>query len=214
MNEKTLTGYHATYSTNTDSILKNGFNYSISTDSTLQWLGKGIYFWEDDFYAVQWNVIDMERVRDKEEKDYSILKAIIRVNKTNLFDISSPEGSIVYTKFKEELINKWIKEGKQDIANRLKNRSSKFWINILEEYGFFEDFDVVIATYKNEKTHEKYKDDIIMNAQRQICVKNNKCIQSVEIYGNTERISELYKIILSKRKENYEENKKVTQESE
>ena len=61
MNEKTLVGYHGTKIENVEQILKNGFKMSKSKENNLEWLGDGVYFWEDDYYAVQWNIIDIER---------------------------------------------------------------------------------------------------------------------------------------------------------
>ena len=61
MNEKTLIGYHGTLKKKVKDILQNGFEPSISKENELEWLGDGIYFWEDDYYAVQWNIIDIER---------------------------------------------------------------------------------------------------------------------------------------------------------
>ena len=149
---------------------------------------------------------------EKEKKetqisDYAILKAVIKVNASRMIDISSPEGGVVFNRLKEELIKKYEKDGREEIVKRLKNRSSKFWINVLEDGGFFKDFDVITAIYKNEKNIEKYKDDIVLNVQRQICVKNKDCIKSVKLYNQKERILNLYSIILKKRKDYYEKDK-------
>lgn len=218
MNVETLTGYHATYSINIEPILEKGFKKSISKEGALEWLGDGIYFWEEDYYAVQWNVIDMERFSKqkivKKINDYTILKATIKVNKLKLFNMSSPEGSIIYNRLIKEVTDRYIKEGRKDIVDRLKNRSSKFWINLLEDGGFFEDFDVITAVFKNEKHKEIYKDDIVLNAQKQICVKNERCIKNIEIYNDEDRISSLYSVILNKRNDYYEKNKKVIKKSE
>lgn len=210
MNVKVLIGYHATDFSNAEPILQNGFHESISENNQLEWLGNGVYFWEDDYYAVQWNVINIEKMlkigTKKIPSDYVILKATIKADKLKVFDISSPEGSIVYNEMKKQLIDKYMEKGRQDIANRLINRSSKFWTNILENNGFFREFDIITAIYKNEKNEENYKDDIVLNTQKQICVKNKKCIKTTEIYSDNERISSLYSIIFDKRKKCYEKN--------
>ena len=155
---------------------------------------------------------------EKEKKetqisDYAILKAVIKVNASRMIDISSPEGGVVFNRLKEELITKYEKDGREEIVKRLKNRSSKFWINVLEDGGFFKDFDVITAIYKNEKNIEKYKDDIVLNVQRQICVKNKDCIKSVKLHNQKERILNLYSIILKKRKDYYEKDKKDVKKS-
>ena len=218
MNEKTLVGYHGTKIENVEQILKNGFKMSKSKDNNLEWLGDGVYFWEDDYYAVQWNIIDIKG-HNKEKninslKKYAIMKSIIKANKTKIFDISSPEGSIIYQKLKEKLINRLIKEGYENYVDILSKRSCKYWIDLLQKNNFFNEFDIVTAVYKDEKSVENFKDDIILNVQKQICVKNINCIKETEIYDNKERIFSLFSIILKKREERKnEKNKKIIKKS-
>lgn len=200
MNEKTLEGYHATTIKRSEIILKDGFKISKSNADTWEWLGDGVYFWEDDYYAVQWNVIDIEKNKTN-LNEYAILKSIIKVNKAKLFEMSSPEGSIIYNELRDLLINKLVKEGFETYVDKLLKKSDKFWVNLLEDNGFFDEFDVVTAVYKNEKNIEKYKDDIILNVQKQICVKNDKCIKKTMIYEDKERILNLFSIIFRRRKE-------------
>lgn len=141
MSQKILTGYHGTTKEKSESILKQGFEISKSQEQKYEWLGDGIYFWDDIFYAVQWNIINMEKnYNDKNEKNlmnYAIIKSKIIVNKSKLFDISSPEGSIIYSKLKKKLEKKLIESGSEKLVEKLKKQSDKFWINILEDNGFF-----------------------------------------------------------------------------
>lgn len=141
------------------------------------------------------------------------MKSIIKANKTKIFDISSPEGSIIYQKLKEKLINRLIKEGYENYVDILSKRSSKYWIDLLQKNNFFNEFDIVTAVYKDEKSIENFKDDIMLNVQKQICVKNISCIKETEIY-NKERILSLFSIILKKREERKnEKNKKIIKKS-
>ena len=86
MNEKTLEGYHATTIKRSEIILKDGFKISKSNADTWEWLGDGVYFWEDDYYAVQWNVIDIEK------------------NKTNLNEYAKRSN---FNQYDEESISVW-----------------------------------------------------------------------------------------------------------
>lgn len=203
MSQKILTGYHGTTKEKSESILKQGFKISKSQEQKYEWLGDGIYFWDDIFYAVQWNIINMEKnYNDKNEKNlmnYAIIKSKIIVNKSKLFDISSPEGSIIYSKLKKKLEKKLIESGSEKLIEKLKKQSDKFWINILEDNGFFKEFDVIMAEFKNKKRNEKYKDDILLNVQKQICVKNQKCIITSKLYRDKKRILDLFSIIISRR---------------
>ena len=203
MSQKILTGYHGTTKEKSESILKQGFKISKSQEQKYEWLGDGIYFWDDIFYAVQWNIINMEKnYNDKNEKNlmnYAIIKSKIIVNKSKLFDISSPEGSIIYSKLKKKLEKKLIESGSEKLVEKLKKQSDKFWINILEDNDFFKEFDVIMAEFKNKKRNEKYKDDILLNVQKQICVKNQKCIITSKLYRDKKRILDLFSIIISRR---------------
>lgn len=203
MSQKILTGYHGTTKEKSESILKQGFKISKSQEQKYECLGDGIYFWDDIFYAVQWNIINMEKnYNDKNEKNlmnYAIIKSKIIVNKSKLFDISSPEGSIIYSKLKKKLEKKLIESGSEKLVEKLKKQSDKFWINILEDNGFFKEFDVIMAEFKNKKRNEKYKDDILLNVQKQICVKNQKCIITSKLYRDKKRILDLFSIIISRR---------------
>ncbi len=203
MSQKILTGYHGTTKEKSESILKQGFKISKSQEQKYEWLGDGIYFLDDIFYAVQWNIINMEKnYNDKNEKNlmnYAIIKSKIIVNKSKLFDISSPEGSIIYSKLKKKLEKKLIESGSEKLVEKLKKQSDKFWINILEDNGFFKEFDVIMAEFKNKKRNEKYKDDILLNVQKQICVKNQKCIITSKLYRDKKRILDLFSIIISRR---------------
>lgn len=203
MSQKILTGYHGTTKEKSESILKQGFKISKSQEQKYEWLGDGIYFWDDIFYAVQWNIINMEKnYNDKNEKNlmnYAIIKSKIIVNKSKLFDISSPEGSIIYSKLKKKLEKKLIESGSEKLVEKLKKQSDKFWINILEDNVFFKEFDVIMAEFKNKKRNEKYKDDILLNVQKQICVKNQKCIITSKLYRDKKRILDLFSIIISRR---------------
>ena len=203
----TLIGYHSTKKENKESILKEGFKSSMScddimNDNGLEWLGDGVYFWEDEYYAVNWSDIKIKKNKKKgineDINDYIIFKSTINTYESKIMDFSKYEGKKIYEMFKSNLISKYNKIGKNDIIDRLNKRSSKFWVNLLEDNGFFDEFDVVIAIFKSTKKETKRLDDMVFNMQKQICVKNKNCIKKTELYEDNERIDSLYKIILEK----------------
>lgn len=55
MNEEILLGYHATDIKNIESIINDGFVESKASKG--HWLGRGIYFFENLYYAVEWEII-------------------------------------------------------------------------------------------------------------------------------------------------------------
>ncbi len=201
---KIYIGFHGTLKENKESIENNGFKKSISTDKQ-HWLGEGVYFFEDEYYAVEWNVLDIKKKRKEginlKPSDYIILKAFIMCNSNKMLDMSSPEGIVLYKYFKDKLKEKYIKEGNQSEINKLNGRSTKFWMNALADNGFFDEFDVLLASYvRTIQELGKNDDDFIKNHQRQICVRETKCIYSVREYNDIDRVKDLYRIIIKNRK--------------
>lgn len=201
MNESTtLIGYHGTNKQNEQSILKNGFRASKS-NSFHHWLGNGIYFWADTYYAVEWNMIDLEKNGVVTLKNminqYTIFESIIKVEKNKVINLSSPKGTIIFENFKEQVMS--VSNEKQ--KERLKMIDSDiFWLNYMSKKGLFNKYKVIIANYdKVIKSINKNKNDFIKYEQTQICVKDNDTINKNEIYSNKSEIKELYNIVKERR---------------
>lgn len=200
MNVRTIIGYHATTIQNKEKILQEGFEFSKQSKNKKHWLGKGVYFFEDCYHAVNWNILtmhnDLKKGKQVEINDYAILKSSISCDREKAINLSSPEGTIIYKHMRNKIKEKYIKNNREESVNFLKDRSSKFWIAILEENGFFDNFDVLIAVYIEKDNQEiRFSDDFIYGYQMQICVKNRNCIKSTKEYKDDERISEIYDII-------------------
>lgn len=190
----TYIGYHATTSKRGTSILKNGYNKSISKKLDDQWLGDGVYFWIDDYYAVEWLII-------KHINKKMILKSKITTDKEKILDLSSPEGNVLYNFFIDELTKKYKDD--ESMQEAIEKNDDRIWMNILEDKGFFDIFDIVIATYKKVIINKHQEDDFcnfIKCEQKQICVKNINSIQQTIEYCDKERIDELKDIITFNRK--------------
>lgn len=196
-----MTGYHATKKMNEKNILKDGFKIS-NSNNFHHWLGNGIYFWEDSYYAVEWNIIDLEKNGVLTQKNileqYTILEATIKAEKNKVINLSSPKGTIIFEKFKENVINSSNAEQKE----RLKKIDDDiFWVNFMSKKGLFDKYNIIIANYnKTIKRENNNKADFIKYEQTQICVKSNDLIENVSVYRNTREIKELYKIIKNNRK--------------
>ena len=55
MEEEKVIGYHTTAIENVEDILKKGFHMSPSDRG--HWLGRGIYFFSDLYFATEWGII-------------------------------------------------------------------------------------------------------------------------------------------------------------
>lgn len=189
-------GYHATSLKSAELILKGNYNKSISTPSKKHWLGDGVYFFNDICWAVQWNVNELKKKKNKNKKisDFTVLKSKIIVYEDYLLDFSSVFGKEILEYLKEQLIEKLKKEKKEYLLEDIKKRSLKFFINLLEDYNLLEEFYVIKATYVEKRETEKirHSDDFLMRIQCQICVKNTNCIKETQEYENKKKLYEIY----------------------
>jgi hypothetical protein len=198
----TYIGYHATQKENQSKILNNGFEISVSSNKNIQWLGNGVYFWLDDYYAVEWNIINAKS--DKKEyvlNNYAILESILICDRNKIFDVSSPEGSYLIKQLRNGLKKILINDNKKEMVKQLDNASDKYFIKFLEDYKLLEDFDMILATYRKKNIDKaKYLDNFIEWEQRQICVKKLSVIKRTKRYTDKERIQQLFDSIIKNRK--------------
>lgn len=201
MEQEIITGYHATNKNNETSIIKFGYDMSKCKEEE-QWLGKGIYFWTSLYYAVEWNYINSHSfsrnlLLKKVINDKTIFIADIFIEKSKMLDLSSPEGTIIF----EEFQNTLRENLGEDEVKEADKKDDVCWIYILQKYGFFEKFDVVVATYRKEiksnnikspRNFEKY-------VQKQICVKKTNNIINNQVYNNLDRIKYYFEHIHSNR---------------
>lgn len=200
------TCYHATSVKNANLILNSEFHKSISTKEKLHWLGDGVYFFTDIAWAVQWNINELkkEKNKGKDISKFTIIKSRIEANNDYVFDISSVIGKFTLKILKEELTKKLQAEKKEDLLKKINSRSLKFFMNILDDYGFLNKYYIVKATYIDKKEGKKvcHSDDFILKVQCQICVRNIECIKESEEYKNLENIKNIYDILKSEGDEN------------
>lgn len=195
------TGYHATSVKNANSILNSEFHKSISTKEKMHWLGDGVYFFTDIAWAIQWNINELKKKKNKGKNinEFTIIESLIEANKDYVFDLSSVIGKVTLSILKEELIRKLQAEKREDLLRQINNRSLKFFMNILDDYRFLNKYYIVKATYIDKREAEKvhHSDDFILKVQCQICVRNIECIKNSEIYKSTENLKKIYSILKS-----------------
>lgn len=191
MEQEIITGFHSTSKKNEESILKFGYDLSKCKEEE-QWLGKGIYFWQSLYYAVEWNYIhtysfSKKSILDNILNNKTIFKAEIFTEKDRTLDLSSPEGTILF----EEFQNIVIEDLSDEERNLLKEKDDVFWIYMIKEKGFFEKFDIIKATYKKEiklNSNKKSPRNFEKYIQSQICVKRVSNIISNDVFNNIDRI--------------------------
>lgn len=207
--------YHTTANENISSILKNGFEPS-KTDEE-HWLGEGVYFFENLYYAVEWGIIGVikKKVKDYEklQNKCGILISNIDVKNYTILDLSSPIGYYIF----DNMLNVIEKYYSQKKYEEIKDKGYKYIIQILENLEkiqsekYLSKYDILCAIYpKNiyKKESNNKSGDFIVCAQKQICVKNRDAILKTEVYEN-DNIKDVFSLIVNNREEYYERKHKV-----
>lgn len=82
--EHAFVGVHVTSIENANSILVNGFSI-LEKRERYAWLGKGIYFWDNDLGLCHW------MAKHRRYANYAIIKAQIRVPEERFLDLAPRE---------------------------------------------------------------------------------------------------------------------------
>lgn len=174
-------GYHGNKQNNIDKFIDSrSFDKSISPDD---WLGVGIYFFEDDLrQAVDWCT------RARRYSNWSVIEALIETEK--VIDLTNSTEN--YNKFIEVL--KTIRE-KEDVLIKLKKwYEMEYDVKVKDDFlnplifdmmYEYDPYDLVRHTFKVRGRRDEPTTNI-RPMQVQLCVKNEDCIidyEEVEEYG-------------------------------
>lgn len=207
MNEEILVGYHATSINNIEPIINNGFIES--KGSRGHWLGRGIYFFENLYYAVEWEIIGVIKhdIENYEEitNNCGILMTEINTVDYNVLDVSDPQGYAIF-----EYLLKVIKENySEEKYKYILSKGYAYIIKILEQLEkkkkkkYISKFDVICAVYpKNiNKKKKNQPGDFISCVQKQICVKNPETIKKIKELEHSEITKGIFNLIKKNRGE-------------
>lgn len=203
-----LTVYHATKSDNISSILRNGFKPSVSTPYRTHWLGAGIYFYEDLYYAVEWNYISIEEFARSYEiirNECGVIVAKIDIEKFQLLDLNSGIGYDTYRKIIATIEKSCDSREKEDLQKEEDIKTIRIIEKVENKLGIklFSSFDVISAIYPKKifKKEIKHKGDFFVGLQKQICVKNeNAIIEKKEYEFDESELESLYNLIVANRR--------------
>lgn len=162
-------GYHATSTAIAKIINAEGFIPSKSG-----WLGKGVYFFQDDKELA--SVYGQRRYKCQR---IEIIKKNIRAPKNSVLDISDPLGKH-YKMFSDEKVN-LIKEAEKKGYRLYSDTISKYEITVLEELCKQKGFSLVRAcTYTYQQYDERYGSRSNFPNGIELCVKDLSYIISNE----------------------------------
>ena len=212
MNKEILVGYHGTSRKNCKDIIKNGFKASKTKEG--HWLGKGIYFYENIYYAIEWGIIRFllgNNSYDNYKKQCSVIKGMLNCGEYEILDLNDPLGYSIY----QEILKNIKKRFPNEVEKISKGKDIEI-IRLLEELesktgeDYISVFDIITADYPKDiydKKTENIWGNFLPCIQKQICVKNSSAIEKYEEINIDDENGETYFQLITKNREEYENEK-------
>ena len=165
MAQTCIVGYHGTSESSANLILQQ--NCFHPSETSHEWLGKGVYFFEDRNHAIGW-----ANIRSKREHSGNavVIAADISCNEGEIFDLDMPQNVIELENFYKQSL-KFFKEGAPQFKNVHEVRC--FWSDYYKETHP----NIKVMAYTFESTEHVFAGFAIK--QRQLCVKDHSVISNI-----------------------------------
>ena len=213
MNEE-IVGYHGTKKEYEKAIVQSGFKESKANRG--HWLVRGIYFYGNIYYAIEWGIVNFSSQWNNYNNfisDCSVIQCFIDVDNFNIMDLNDPIGYIYYLKILEIVEQKF-----PDKIESIRNNGDVQIIQLLEEIEiktgekYISMFDIVVADYPKDiykKKEGKRPGDFLPCIQKQICVKNSDAIKEIKAMKlDNSFIKSYFDTIIKNREENENEKQR------
>ena len=173
--------YHGTeIKRGNQAVVQQKLPISKNTKEHEQWLGDGIYLYEEEFYAYRWiKNMHKSNIRKQLYSDstnlfdkFSILEVELEYEKDREFRFSNPEVAIIFWEIQKQF--------KKMENERGREYTDEHFINVLfNELGYIENYDIIRYEYPGLESNE-YKSRIKHSTEIQFCVKNEKIIKKIK----------------------------------
>lgn len=161
-------GYHKTLCINLDNIRKNGFKPSTSNDD---WLGFGVYFWDNIENAKWWNI--------GPRLDMCIIICELKCDSSQYLNLDIELEMAKLDKFSRKYIRYLTDNSLPRPKFKNANQKKKFFCDL---YCTQNNFIILSHTFKHDIiNHAGFK--IGTKKRRQICVRNSKFVQIISVDG-------------------------------
>lgn len=180
--------YHGTSKACADRIISEN-RMKVSTGDR-HWLGDGVYFYKDFFYALRW--VRCKEKTDKLLDNYSVITAEMNIDEKRIFSFLDIKHKLLF-----QTILKTCRDRLKSIDAE-KDIVDGAVINIMfKEMKYGNDYDMVIAEFIHEdKTMWEYSSRLCYIPEMQICVKNVDVIEQLKkMEINTKQLEEFLPII-------------------
>lgn len=156
-------GYHTTSREDAKKIKENGFRLS---EKNNEWLGAGIYFWEQYSDAIWWK----QYVKGSLKENNTILKYNLKCDEKFFLDLTDKKKMEEYLNFVKKFNKEKFKKKKIKFKNKEQYRN--YYLNIYAEQN---EFKILTYDFENEKYH---KGGFLVRVV-QYCVKDNSCLKEI-----------------------------------
>ena len=168
MSQTCITGYHGTGQAHARDIIRE--NKFKNSESAKEWLGCGVYFFEDRNHAIGWANI---RARRENDKYAVVLAADISFDADEIFDLDIPRNIIELEKFceKEMQSDTFKRNGAPHFKTHEEQRC--FWADFYKETHP----NIKVMAYTFDSTERVISG--FPFKQRQLCVNNHSAISNI-----------------------------------
>lgn len=180
MNE---TFYHGTQNKNAKEILKEKkFNPGDDSEN-LDFLGEGVYFWQDPIEAGAWNIHSFKKNFRKENISkvkyfYCILEALIIEDDTAILDLDTRKNKAIYNDVRKTVEARLRAGGVVNFdANSLSDATI---INYLTENNMIDGITIIKKRYPITDEDKREKSRLNQLYRLMICVKDTKVIKEIK----------------------------------
>lgn len=206
MSEQIVIAFHTTNKSNLQSILNNGFRPS---KGRKHWLGRGVYFYKDKYFAVQWGIIGVDKtIRNIEMflEKCAIMSVDLDFTNNEVLDVNTPDGYSIFLTLKESIRQFYSREE----CEKIYNQGDAYLIYIMEKLEkdkgikLISNFDILCAEYDDNIYYKRRleKSDFNGCKERQICVKNSNIISDVNMVNLEEKeIVDLFNLVKENRRD-------------
>lgn len=170
-------GFHATTKANAKSILFR--HIFIDSNKRNEWLGRGFYFFAYFADAEQW----CKTRKDLRGKETCILKADLKYNSDQLFDLDNPAD----LKTLEDILRKVDEINKEARIPLTITRNASWEERICAACNlvkvFYPNVGIIIYTFSNKQDTE-FQNKFFPQRQRQMCVSDHSIIHNIRMEGS------------------------------
>lgn len=174
-----MIGYHGTGDMDIEKIIEDILNNGYkSNERDDHWLGQGIYFFEDEFWAYQW--CNQKKFFPKKK---CVLKSEIDYKEDKFWDLDIVKFKKKFVA-KAEKIRAMYKEVEKEIIINDEKKLRCFFLDLIKEE---EKLEVIKCSFPLERNINSFLDKMgISNFQVQLCVTNNENIKNTCVYAQCE----------------------------